>query len=253
MFAPFFTRRALGRLLPCAWLVAAAFAAPAYADTRRYGLTSFDRVEVFGDMIVEIVPSTSIAAVAEASRANLETLSLEVNNRTLVIRQSASGAFGPRTSVGGPIVIRLTAQNLEQVMLRGAGQVRVSGLRGDNVRLDLDGSGRVEAAVAAGTTVTARAIGAGTMLLSGVTRTLSVIVNGAGSVDAAELRSRDLTVRASGTGASRFAASTSAIIYSGGSANIAVAGNARCTVTNVGAGTVACESGRMTVPAPGNR
>lgn len=232
--------------------LAAALATPAQADTRRYGLTSFERIEVFGDMVVEVTPSSRIAAVAEASRANLETLSIEVNDRTLVIRQAAAGPYGPRTSTGGPIIIRLTAQNLEQVMLRGSGQIRVTGLRGDNVRVDLDGAGRIDASVPAGTVVTARSIGAGEIVLTGATRTLSVIVNGAGSVDASAMLSRDLTVRANGTGASRFAAASTATIFSGGSANVAVVGHARCSVTNIGAGTVVCGSTRSTTPLPGN-
>lgn len=228
--------------------LAALPASPAQADTRRYGLTSFERIEVFGDMIVEVSTGTSIAAVAESSRTNLETLSIEVSNRTLVIRQAAEGPYGPRSSTAGPIHIRLTAQNLEQVMLRGSGQIRVAGLRGDNVLVDLEGSGRIEADVAGGTAVAARALGAGTLVLTGATRTLTAVVNGAGGIDAAGLRSRDLTVRAGGTGASRFAATTTATVFSGGSADVAVSGNARCSVTNVGAGTVTCGGSRPGLP-----
>lgn len=222
-------------------------ATPLHADTRRFGLTSFDRVEVFGDMVVEITPSNRITVVAEASRAALETLTLEVNDRTLVIRQVAEGPFGPRRADGGPIVIRMTAQNLEQVMLRGSGRVNVAGLRGDDVRVDLDGAGTVTAAVPAGAAVQARAVGAGQITLTGTARTLTAITNGAAAIDASAFNVRDATIRATGTGASRFAASVSADVLSVGAADVTVTGRARCSVRNTGAGTVSCGA-RATVP-----
>ncbi len=236
-------RRAIG----AAALLAFGTAVPAQADTRRIGLTSFERVEVYGDMIVEIAPSNRIGAVAEASRAALETLSMEVNDRTLVIRQLAEGPFGPRRAEDGAIVIRITAQNLAQVMLRGSGRVTVAGLRGSDVRVDLDGAGTVTAAVPAGTAVHARAIGAGQISLTGAARTLLAITNGAAAIDASGLSARDVTVRATGTGSSQFAASVSADIVSIGSADVTVTGRARCSVRNTGAGTVSCGA-RSTTP-----
>lgn len=235
------------RVIGAAFLLALGAAAPAQADTRRIGLTSFERVEVYGDMIVEIAPSNRVGAVAEASRAALETLSMEVNDHTLVIRQVAEGPFGPRRADAGPIVIRITAQNLAQVMLRGSGRVNVAGLRGNDVRVDLDGAGTVTAAVPAGTTVQARAIGAGQISLTGAARTLLAIANGAAAIDASGLSARDVTVRATGTGSSQFAASVSADIVSIGSANVTVTGRARCSVRNTGAGTVSCGA-RATAP-----
>ncbi len=218
-------------------------ATPASADTKRFGLTSFERVEVFGDMIVEVTPNFRIGAVAEASRAALETLSLEVNNRTLVIRQVAEGPFGSRRASEGPIVIRLTAQNLQQVMLSGSGQLRVTGLRGADVWIDLDGAGRVEATVPDGTAVQLRATGSGQMRVSGRARQLTAIIDGASNVDASMLGVRDLTVRSIGTGGSLFAATGTADIVAGGSANVIVTGRARCSVRNTGAGTVTCGAG----------
>lgn len=215
-------------------------ATPAVADTRRYGLTSFDGIQVLGDMIVEIVPDYRISAVADASRAALETLSLEVNDRTLVVRQVAEGAFGPRRADDGPIRIRLRVPALQRVMLRGSGQVSAGTLRGHAISVDVDGPGRVSALVPRGESVQLRVVGTGQISIGGAARDLTAITNGAGGIDAAALMVRDLTVRSFGSGSSLFAASNSATVVAGGSANVDITGRARCDVRNTGAGTVAC-------------
>jgi hypothetical protein len=228
-------------------------ASPASADTRSYGLTSFDSIQVLGDMIVEIIPDYRISAVADAPRAALETLSLEVNDRTLVVRQVAEGAFGPRRASDGPIRIRIRVPALERVMLRGSGQVSAGRLRGHAISVDVDGPGRVSATVPRGETVRLRIVGSGHISISGAARDLTAITNGAGSIDAAALVVRDLNIRSFGTGSSRFAASNTATVVAGGAANLDITGRARCTVRNSGAGTVACGAAlRAPLPTTAN-
>lgn len=228
-------------------------ATPAAADTRRYGLTSFDSIQVLGDMIVEIVPDYRISAVADASRAALETLSLEVNDRTLVVRQVAEGAFGPRRASDGPIRIRLRVPALQRVMLRGSGQVSAGQLRGHAISVDVDGPGSVSALISHGESVQLRVVGTGQISISGAARDLTAITNGAGSINAAALIARDLNVRSFGTGSSLFAASNTATVVAGGSANVGITGRARCEVRNTGAGTVACgAASRAPLPTTAN-
>lgn len=221
-------------------LLCASLSVPAQADTKRFGLTSYDRIEVRGDMIVEIAPSNRMTAVAEGTRVSLETLDMVVRNRVLLVSQRSMGAYGPRRASDGPLRIRLTAQNLASVDLRGSGQVRVTGLRGGEVLVALQGNGTIDAAVPAGVDVAVRVEGPGTITLSGRSRNLRAIVAGSGTIDASALPVRDLDVRSNGTGTSRFAASGDVTVLASGAANVSVAGAPRCTVTNTGAGTVEC-------------
>lgn len=234
-------------------LLAAALPAAAHADTKRFGITSYERIEVRGDMIVDISASHLIGAVAEGSREALDTLSLEVVNRTLVVSQRSEGRYGPRQAADGPVHVRLTAQNLASVDLRGSGQVTATRLRGQTVSISLDGAGRIVAAIPAGTSVTTRSVGSGTIVLSGRTRTLLATAAGSSTIDASALQTTDLTARANGTGASRFAASSTARVIASGQATIVVAGRPRCTVTNTGAGTVSCGANqRSALPTTSN-
>ena len=220
--------------------LAAVVAAPAHADTKRFGLTSYDRIEVRGDMIVDIAPSNRISAIAEGSRTSLETLDMVVVGRVLRVSQRSTGAYGPRRAADGPLRIRLTAQNLASVDLRGSGQVRAVGLRGREVIVRLEGAGTIAATVPAGLAVSTRVEGPGTISLSGRSQSLRAIVAGSGAVDASALQVRDLIVHSNGTGISRFAASGRADITAIGAAGVDVVGAPRCTVNNAGAGTVSC-------------
>lgn len=226
--------------LALALLMLGGIDAPASAETRNFGIVSFDAIEVRGDTIVELVPGHRISARAEGTREAIETLTLEMEGRTLVISQALEGRYGPRRAEDGPTRLTLTGQNVSGIVLRGSGQVRARGLRGPRVTVRLDGPGRIEAEIPAGLAVATRASGSGSIRLTGRAQSLQAVVAGSAAVEAEQLPVRDLDVRAGGTGSSRFAASGRAIVAALGEANVEVVGRPRCTVTNGGAGTVIC-------------
>ena len=227
---------AWGCLLPSP----AAFAQSPAMHSKRFGLTSFESVQIEGDMVVDITASHSISATAEGSRDAIETLSMEVSNRRLIIRQRAVGPYGAPRAGQGPIRIRLTAQNLNAITLAGSGIVRADGLRGPNIRLMLDGAGSLSATIADGTDIFARTVGSGSIILSGRAQRLTAASNGSSGIDAAALTVRQLDVRAVGSGASRFAATGTATIFAMGTTSVTVSGNPQCTVQNAGAGSIDC-------------
>jgi hypothetical protein len=227
-------------------------AAPAHADTKRFGLTGYTRIIVLGDMVIDIVPSHNLSAVAEGSRAALETLSLVNNDNTLTVSQVAEGAFGPRDGGGGAIRLRLTAQNLREIILRGSGTITVRGLRGGEMIVALDGAGTINANIIAADRLRVRAGGSGTVTLAGRVTTLEASATGSASISAPTLSARDLTLRQTGTGNSSFAASHMASVTATGQANVTVTGRPQCTVNNLGAGTVSCGAGqRAALPTSG--
>ncbi len=233
-------------------LLLALAASPATADTRRIGITSYTRIVVLGDMVVDVVPDYRLYAQADGSRDALDTLDLDVSNDTLTISQAAEGPFGPRRTDAGPIHIRLTGQNISDITLRGAGSLTVGQLRGSDITVGLDGAGTINASVTAGGNIRTRASGSGTITLTGRADSLEGAVTGSASIVAADLALRDLTLRQTGTGSSSFAASRTASIIATGQANVTVAGRARCTVNNLGAGNVSCGADqRRALPGAG--
>jgi hypothetical protein len=76
--------------------------------------------------------------------------------------------------------------------------------------------------------------------LSGRALSVNAAVGGAGRIDAAGLIAQGLVVRVGGTNASSFAAVRTAEVTAVGAAGVAVTGRPRCTVRNLGSGTVTC-------------
>lgn len=237
------------KLLATAAAVAALLATPASADSKRFGLTGFDTIDIRGDMTVEIVDAAPVRAEAEGSRSTIETLSVEVQERTLIIRQLSDGPYGPRRAGEPPANIRINARGLSRLIVRGGGRVTANGLRGEQVIVTLDGAGTVDARNIAATQLDVRAAGQGSVTVSGRARSMSAVNSGAATIVGQGVVPRDLTVRSNGAGVGTYAASGTARVDALGEGNITVTGRARCTVRNVGAGTVECgPSARIPLP-----
>ncbi len=242
------------RMTPAPKLIAATlavslFAVPASADSKRFGLTGFDAVDVRGDMIVEIVDAAPVRADAEGARSTLETLSMEVQERTLTIRQLSDGPYGPRRAGEPPARIRINARGLSRISVHGGGRVTVTGMRGQQVIVTLDGAGTVDARGIVAEQLDVRAAGQGTVTVAGRARSMSAVNSGAAAIEAQAVVPRDLSVRSSGAGSGNYAASGTARVDALGDGNVTVTGRARCTVRNVGAGTVNCgPAARGTLP-----
>jgi hypothetical protein len=224
-------------------------ASPAAADQRRVGLTSFDRVEIAGNMTVEIRADHRISAVVDGSRDALDSLQVEVINRTLYVRQLAMGTFGPRRADAGPVIVRISAQNLRAVQLHGAGAVNVDGLRGPETQIFLNGAGQLTVRGIAVETLLVRTSGNGSMTLTGRARNVQAALNGGGGVNALALSADALRVVAVGPGSSQFTAVRSADVQVSGTGGVTVDGRPVCTVRNLSSGTVRCGTAREGVPA----
>ncbi len=222
----------------------------ASAELRRVGLTSFDRIEIAGNMTVEIRADHRIAAVVEGSRDALDTMQVEVVNRTLYVRQLSMGTFGPRRADAGPVIVRISAQNLRAVLLHGAGAVTVDGLRGPETQLFLNGPGQLTVRGIAVETLLLRTAGNGAMTLTGRARNVQAALNGGGGVDALTLSADALRVTAVGPGTSRFTAVRTADVQVSGTGGLTVDGRPNCTVRNLSSGTVRCGTPRVVPPVP---
>ena len=231
---------------PARWRIALtlmaglAFASPAHADSRRVGVTGFERLVVLGDMIVQVVPDRITYAQVEGERDAIDALSLDVQDRTLTISQSVLGRFGPRPTTAAPLTIRLHVPTVRLVALRGTGSIDAHELRGDDVRVELTGQGRINARISNGQSLTMRANGSGTITMAGRSRDVSAYTDGPASIDASALDAGNLTVRSSGSGTSNFKTNGPANVTAIGQASVVVTGRARCTVHNISAGNVRC-------------
>ena len=216
----------------------------AAAAEKRYGLTSFETIEVGTDVDVEVVARAPVGAVATGSTDALDRLTLETRDGRLVIGEKKYAGDENRRTPPGPVTIRINAANLRAATLAGAGSLKIDRLKGARVTIGLRGPGRVSVDAIDADRLSVAMIGNGTMTLAGKAKQGQMTLSGAGVVDAGKLTVDDLVSDSEGAGDHIFNAAKTAAITARGVGKTIVLGRPTCTVRNVGSGSVACGTGQ---------
>lgn len=226
----------------CAAIAAAALlaAAPAWGAEKRYGLTSFEAIDVSADVIVEVVTRAPVSAVASGPQDALDRLSVEARDGKLVISERQFAGDEKRRGPRGPVTVRVNAANLSSATLAGAGSLQIDKLKGQRAMVGLRGPGRLTVGQIGADRLTVGMIGNGTMTLGGTAKNAQVMLSGAGALDAGALAVDELISDSEGTGDHVLRAVKSAAITARGIGKTVVLGRPVCTVRNVGSGSVTC-------------
>lgn len=215
-------------------------AVPAAAAEKRFGLTSFESIEVQADVIVEVSTRAPVSAVATGTPDALDRLSIEARDGRLVIAERRFAGDERRTAARGPVTIRINAANLRSATLAGAGSLQIDRLKGTRVTVGLRGPGRLIVGAIEGDRLSVAMIGNGSMTLAGQAKEARMTLSGAGMVDAAALAVDALTSDSEGAGDHRLRAVKSAAVTARGIGRTVVLGRPTCTVRNIGSGSVTC-------------
>lgn len=228
------------RALPAFVLVA--FATPAFAADRAYVVTDFDRVRVEGpfDVRLTVGPGGAHASASGDSRV-IDSLSVEVQGNTLVVRKG-SGGWSEQGKVDGPAaVITLAAPLLRSAAVVGGGKLAIGGaVRSQRLDLQVTGAGSIDARGIDSDEMVVTLIGTGNVALAGKSARARLSSNGTGTIAAAPLSVGDLLVRLEGPGEVQANARFTADLISTGLGRIAVTGNAKCTTHAQAGGPVQC-------------
>ena len=213
---------------------------PASAAEKRYGLTSFEAIEINADVDVEVVTRAPVGAVATGSTDALDRLTLETRDGRLVIGEKKYAGDESRRTAPGAVTVRVNAANLRSATLAGAGSLRIDRLKGARVMIGLRGPGRIGVGDVAADRLSVAMIGNGTMTLAGKAKQAQMTLSGAGVVDAGKLAVDDLISDSEGAGDHIFNAAKTAAITARGVGKAVVLGRPACTVRNLGSGSVTC-------------
>jgi hypothetical protein len=134
--------------------------------------SGFKSVDVGGVFQVEITAQKDYAVEVSADDNLLQYIKTEVDGDTL--RISTEKRINSQT----PIIVRISAPNIEHVDASGASKVTVSDLKNSKFGLDISGASKVN--------------------LSGETAILTIDVSGASKIDAENLNSANASVHATG-------------------------------------------------------
>ncbi|MCW0198527.1 head GIN domain-containing protein [Sphingopyxis sp.] len=217
---------------------------PAAAAEKRYGLTSFETIEVGADVDVEVVSRAPVSAVATGSADALDRLTLETRDGRLVIGEKKYAGDENRRTPPGAVTIRVNAANLRAATLAGAGSLKIDRLKGARVTIGLRGPGRVSVDAIDADRLSVAMIGNGTMTLAGKAKQGQMTLSGAGMVDAGRLSVDALVSDSEGAGDHIFNAVKTAAVTTRGVGKTVVLGRPACTVRNLGSGTVSCGAGK---------
>jgi hypothetical protein len=226
----------------CAALAATALflAGPAAAAEKRFGLSSFEAIEVNADVTVEVVNRAPVSAVATGPQDALDRLSIEARDGKLLISERQFAGDEKRRGPRGPVIVRVNATNLRSATLGGAGSLQVDALKGQRAMVGLRGPGRLTVGRITADRLSVAMIGNGTMTLGGAVKQAQMTLSGAGMVDAGALAVDELISDSEGAGDHILRAVKSAAITARGIGKTVVLGRPACTVRNVGSGSVTC-------------
>ncbi len=230
----------------CAALAAAALliASPVCAAEKRFGLTSFEAIEVNADYDIEVTTRAPVGAVATGPQDALDRLSIEGRDGRLVIGVRQFAGDEKRGAPRGAVTIRINASGLRTVTMGGAGSLRIDRMKDDRVTIGLRGPGMLSVGTIETDRLSVVMIGNGTMTLGGAAKQALMTLSGAGMFDAGALAVGELTLDSEGAGESRLNAIKTAAVTTRGIGKTVVLGKPVCTVRNVGNGSVQCGNAR---------
>lgn len=226
----------------CAALAAAALllTGPASAAEKRFGLTSFEAIEVSADYIVEVTTRAPVSAVATGPQDALDRLTVEARDGRLVIGERKFAGDENRRAPRGTVTIRINAANLRSATMAGAGSLKIDRLKGTRVSVGLRGPGGLSVGAIETDRLSVAMIGNGTMTLGGTAKQAQMTLSGAGMLDAGALSVDELIFDSEGAGDNRLRAVKTAAVTTRGIGKTVVLGKPVCTVRAMGNGSVQC-------------
>lgn len=230
------------------WILAAALASmlpgTASAADRRFSVTSFDTVRIEGDVAVEIVSDAAPAAVASGESRALDTLTVQSQGNTLLIRRARTNALiegrAKRTAPEALPLVRVAARSIGSLSLRGHGSARLDRLAGTKPSARVDGDGSVEIGSVKADSLSVTVTGGGSLKINGTAAFGRAMMLGDGLLEASGLALSALDFTGEGPVRARLLVHGPARLVANGDSDISVAGKPVCKVRQTGEGRIDC-------------
>jgi hypothetical protein len=200
--------------------------------------TDFTKIRIDGPYSVKLATGVPPSAKATGSSSALDTLSVEVEGQTLVIRKSASGWGGFPGDNPGPVTLLVGTHDLTAIWLNGAGGLRVNAVREPSLDISLVGAGSVAIDKLTVDHVGIGISGSGSVVLAGTANEAAVTASGTSSLDAHALTAKNATIGASGAAVAKLAVTNTVKVNGEGAVTVELSGKPSCTLNIEGPGSV---------------
>jgi hypothetical protein len=197
------------------------------------------KLALFGPDTVKVSQGDKLAITVDGDAASAEKLRFSLKDGTLAILRAKDWKEGPS------VTVNVTMPAPSEIAQMGSGKIEAAAL-GKDAKVNLMGSGDVNASAIAGDKLKLALMGSGSMHGTGAVKQLDLKVMGSGSADLAALKADNASIDIMGSGSAAFASDGEVKAKILGSGSVTVKGRAKCTVKTIGSGTLICESGPAT-------
>lgn len=180
--------------------------------TQDRDLRDFSAVEVGGVFQVEIVAQKDFSVQIEGDDNLLPLVETTVENGRLEISTTK------RIKASKPIIVRISAPNIEELQASGASKVKIADLKNSALRVDMSGASKAD--------------------LSGETSELTIDVSGASNVEAEGLNAVTASIEASGASKVAVAVSQDLKSEASGASKITYVGSPTVSKSTSGASKI---------------
>jgi hypothetical protein len=191
-------------------------------------------VELRGALDVIITQDTSYQIKVEAGENVISKIETEFSNQNLKVYESDPWNFGNRIAR-----VWISTDYLDEIKLKGSGDITVYNWINPSAYIDLDGSGDIRIDNGVFNFVSIGLEGSGDIKMEGSAQTLNLFLDGSGDISNKEFYCVDANVTLEGSGDIRVRASNNLNIDLNGSGDIYYWGNPlNVNVNNSGSGNI---------------
>ncbi|GAB2694996.1 head GIN domain-containing protein [Mucilaginibacter koreensis] len=218
---------------------AATFTTTSAFDTQDRHLSGFNAIDATGSFDVIITQGNTESVKVEAPADVIDRITTEVKGGVLKLGTKRNNGWNWNWNDNKRIVIYVSIREVNAVNLSGSGDVMFkNGLRAENLRVTLSGSGDISGRVEA-KTLESRISGSGDLKLSGRASYSSISISGSGDYSAESLACEEVAVRISGSGDVHVNANSKIDSSISGSGDVYYSGNAKqISTSKTGSGEV---------------
>ena len=197
-------------------------------------VTGFRRVILQGPLDVRVKAADADGVVVHADDNIAPLIETNLLGGTLVIGVRAGSSYRTQTKVQ----VRVKMRQIDGVVLRGSGDVRVDRVEAEVFEATLQGSGDIVVDSLRADAVAVSIAGNGDVRIKGTAGSLGVVLDGSGDVHCADLPAQRVAVRIRGSGDVRVHATDELKVDVDGSGDVRYRGEPRISKSIRGSGSV---------------
>jgi hypothetical protein len=190
--------------------------------TQQRDVAAFDRLEVSGNIEVDVVPGDSGRVAVTGGKDVVDRVRTDVSGGVLHLHIVDHGiVIGPDPF--DDVIVQVSAGTLDGIRVEGAGDLTLTNLDADALDVEVDGSGEIEA--------------------TGTVDSLAATIQGSGDASLSGLVARRATVTVQGSGDAELNVADALTVTVQGSGDVSYRGDPRVQSTVEGSGDLRREGG----------